>query len=85
MTSQAVLDQPVCITGKSITTLCNIQDLQTAVLSEANIQKGFNLASMGQLKLYLLLIMVMFSISVALERILLWLYSIFTSIKTAPV
>ena len=47
MTSQAVLDHSVCITAKSITTLCNIQDLQTAVLSEADMQKRFNLASTG--------------------------------------
>ena len=85
MTSQAVLDNRVCITGKSITTLCNIQDLQTTVLSLADIQKVITWQARGQLRLYLLSIMVMFSISLALEKIQVWLYSIFTSIKTAPV
>ena len=45
------------VTGKSITMLCNFPDLQaesSAVLSEADVRKRFNLACRGPSKLYLL-------------------------------
>ena len=48
MTSQSALAHLVCITGKSMTMLCNFQDLQaerSAVLSEAEVRKRFYLAS----------------------------------------
>ena len=89
MTSQAALDHLVCITGKSMTMLCNFQDLQaerSAVLSEAEGTKKVLLGKHGDSRgCICCAILVMFSISVALERVQLRLYLIFTGIKTAPV